>query len=259
MGKRVAIGIVLVFVIGTCVGAATPHWIGDRIVDKIMNWGDKHDLAPFKKGGGDEAATRKILTDLIVKVKPWAAVRDVFVGSESNTASKEQDRPGHSQEYDGAQMPSGARTQIPIVQPAPPYSDGPSPRQSRLPHFFDRERGIARGQGGAGATTPAPSAQVNSNPGGGANTQAPNQQQTLTLYKNKEGYVTTTNPNPPAAPVQAVAQPAPQPASRPAPTPSTQSHPEGRTEPMNGAHEINHGSDKPDHNTPGGRDVGGVS
>ncbi len=59
----------------------------------------------------------------------------------------------------------------------------------------------------------------------------------------------------------------PAPAATPAPAPSSSAPrsrtpdrgPGGRSDPMGGAREINRGVDKPDHNTPSGRDVSGVS
>ena len=234
MGKRLVVVVVLAIGLGSLSAAAMPHWIGDRIVDKIMNWGDKHNLAPFKKGGGDEAATRKLISDLIVMpVEPWRVMYDLSIGSESKLQTIQQGKPGSSQEQ-GVPMPSGAHQQTPIGQPAD------RPTLGSRPDVAPFEGGIARGQG------PATPTQATSNAGGGTNTQAPlNRQQTLTLYKNKEGYQTTTNPNQPAALAQAVAQPAPQPTPAAAPQPAApaeQSRPErSGGGPMGGAQRVDQG------------------
>jgi uncharacterized membrane protein YgcG len=97
--------------------AAMPTRIGTRVVDAVMNWGDKNIGGPFQKGGGDEEATRKVLTDILVPVNAWRAVLDITGGSGSRTANAQQDTPGYSQGQ-GVPMPGGSRKQIPIGQPS---------------------------------------------------------------------------------------------------------------------------------------------
>src|SRR5580698_6776020 len=88
--------------------AAMPEFVRDRIVDKIMAWGDKHIGGPFKKGGGDEEATRKVVEDFVSPGNPWEAAWDITTNGESHTATPEQDTP------DPSHLAPGAHLQIPI-------------------------------------------------------------------------------------------------------------------------------------------------
>jgi hypothetical protein len=97
--------------------AAMPKWIGDRIVDKIMDWGDRHVHGPFTKGGGDEAVTREVVSSAVMPGNAWKTAINLTFKNESQTASLEQDSPGYSQQH-GVPMPQGAHVQIPIGQPA---------------------------------------------------------------------------------------------------------------------------------------------
>ena len=63
--------------------AAMPQGVSKRIVDKIMDWGDRHVGGPFKKGGGDEAATRKVIEHIISPGNPWRAALDISTEGES--------------------------------------------------------------------------------------------------------------------------------------------------------------------------------
>src|ERR1700680_2014091 len=99
---RIATGVAIFWV---AAAVALPASIGNRIVDGIMDFGDKHIKGPFKKGGGDEAATRKVLSDLIMRANPWKAAGDIFVGSESRTSTPTQDEPGYSQWHDNVLVP----------------------------------------------------------------------------------------------------------------------------------------------------------
>jgi hypothetical protein len=90
--------------------AAMPQGVSKRIVDKIMDSGDRYVGGPFKKGGGDEAATRKVIEHIISPGNPWRAALDISTEGESSTATTEQDKPGYSQAH-GVPMPSGAKVQ----------------------------------------------------------------------------------------------------------------------------------------------------
>jgi hypothetical protein len=73
----------LVAVIAVNVGlaaAAMPKALQDRIIDKIMDFGDKHVGGPFKKNGGDEAATRQVISDIISPEKGKRPVVTVWTG-----------------------------------------------------------------------------------------------------------------------------------------------------------------------------------
>jgi hypothetical protein len=136
--KFVAFSLV-VFCMGCVSLAAMPSWIGDRVVDAVMDWGDKHIGGPFTKGGGDEDATRQVVSDILVPVKAWRAFLDITAGSESHTATAEQDTPGYSQSK-GVPMPGGAHKQVPIAQP--PSNQIPSSRSAIpvIPANHDHER-----------------------------------------------------------------------------------------------------------------------
>jgi hypothetical protein len=100
--------------------AAMPRFIGDRIVDKIMDWGDQHIHGPFKKGGGDEEAARQVISDIVMPVKAWRAVIDITTQAVSNTASAVQDAPGYSQQQ-GVPMPAWSQKQTSVGQAVPSH------------------------------------------------------------------------------------------------------------------------------------------
>jgi hypothetical protein len=105
-------------------GAKTvPNPITDRAVDRIMEWGDKHVGGPFKKGGGDEQATRKVISDLVEPANWWDAVIDAF-GTESSI-STQQGIPGNS-------LQPGAHVQVPIKQPQAEQSPSATPDRPLL-------------------------------------------------------------------------------------------------------------------------------
>src|ERR1700685_1171779 len=97
--------------------ASLPDWATEKIVDKFMDWGDRHIHGPFTKGGGDEKATRQVVSEFVSPGKAWRAFYDITIGAgESNTATADQDMPGYSQKH-GVPLPAGAQVQIPIGQP----------------------------------------------------------------------------------------------------------------------------------------------
>jgi hypothetical protein len=98
--------------------ATLPHWASERVVDKIMDWGDRHIHGPFTKGGGDEKATRQVVSAFVSPGKAWKAFYDITIGGESGTATAEQDTPGDSQKQ-GVPLPAGTHVQVPIGQPQP--------------------------------------------------------------------------------------------------------------------------------------------
>jgi hypothetical protein len=107
----------LVLWVGTA--AALPARLTDKIVDQLMVWGDHYIGGPFKKGSGDEAATRAVLSDLLGKTDPLHAVLDITVKTESHTATAEEDAPGYSQAH-GVPTPSGSS-----VSPQKPAASAP--------------------------------------------------------------------------------------------------------------------------------------
>lgn len=124
MKRRFLRFVIAFFLAANIALAAVPKWIGDRIVDKIMDFGDKHIHGPFKKGGGDEAATRNVISDIVMPTKWWRAAWDAL--KESSTASEEQDKPGYSQAH-GVPLPTAVRS--PNGQPNQPGSKAsPAPQ-----------------------------------------------------------------------------------------------------------------------------------
>lgn len=85
-----------------------PDVVADRIVDAIMDWGDHTLGGPFKKGGGDEDATRSLLKDIVTKASPGSVVWDMTVGSEPHTATPKEDAPGYTPSGQTRVMPPGA-------------------------------------------------------------------------------------------------------------------------------------------------------
>ena len=118
MRKRTALKVSGVLFLGTGVALASsmPKFISDRIVDTIMEFGDKYIHGPFTKGGGDEQATRNFFLDVVVPAKWEKAFWDLTVGAESTLGSVAKDTPGYSQEHDGVLMPNGARWDRPQLQ-----------------------------------------------------------------------------------------------------------------------------------------------
>ena len=125
--KRTFLKVVAIAFVGANVAlaaAAMPKFIGDRIVDRIMNWGDKHIGGPFKKGGGDEAVTREVVSDVVMPINAWRAVLNLTVGQQSSTATPEQDTPGWTPQ--GAPLPAPQGQIAADGQPAPSGQPVPS-------------------------------------------------------------------------------------------------------------------------------------
>jgi hypothetical protein len=98
--------------------AAMPQFVTDRIVDKIMDIGNKYVHGPFTKGGGDEQVTRDLVSDVVVPAKWGKALLDASRGA--STGSIVKDTPGYSQEH-GVPLPKGAKVGLaPASSPAPP-------------------------------------------------------------------------------------------------------------------------------------------
>ena len=226
----------LVAVIAVNVGlaaAALPKALQDRIVDKIMDFGDKHFGGPFKKGGGDEAATRQVISDRISPEKAWRVFFDVTLNSDSSTATAEQDKPGWTPEGPSAPVPQG--------QPAP--SNQAPPTAAPVP-VAGNTQGSAAPQGNHDGSVGPPDHGMthasNDAPAANANSAAtaPGPTKTIELKAGENTWAQATtnpniNPNPeltgggssaPASSPAPSPSPAPvatpQPAAAPAPTPA---------------------------------------
>jgi hypothetical protein len=128
MRKRIVLFVVigLVGFDWALTAAAMPKWMADQIVDSIMNWGDKHIGGPFKKGGGDEAVTREVVSLIVEPQKAGKVIVDLsFRGS--STATPAQDTPGYSQQH-GTPVPSGTHKQVAIGQPPTPQAPNQTPQ-----------------------------------------------------------------------------------------------------------------------------------
>lgn len=217
--------------------AAMPQWIGNRIVDKIMDWGDRNVGGPFTKGGGDEAATRTVVSAVVMPGKAWKTAFDLTFKNETKTASVEQDTPGYSQKH-GVPMPAGAQTQIPIGQPQAPTSQptiivNPEIHLGTHDGRVGSQRDTTTGKSEA-PSAPATSSPAGNNTSGNSDTAASGQSdgaatasgahpkpvmleagKTTLVQANKE---VTFNPNPELA--TSTAQPTPTPVAKPSSTPS---------------------------------------
>lgn len=219
--------------------AATPKWIGDRIVDKIMEWGDKHVKGPFKKGGGDEATTRAVVSAVVMPGKAWKTAIDLTFNNGSQTASPDQDTPGYSQQ-NGVPMPPGS-LQGSIGGPSgQPHDSGIGSQ-----HDPTGRTGMVSG-GAASSSAGNSSAAAQTDAGAGASQPHSNQielraGENSVVQANKE---TAYNPNPEAATggKSAPSNPAPaaQPAPSPAPAPAQHDH-QGAFGHDGGGHQGNYG------------------
>jgi hypothetical protein len=260
-------------VLWTATVIALPSQITDRIVDGVMDWGDKHISGPFKKGGGDEAATRKIIGDLLGKGRPGKIFVDISIGSESNTGTAEQDAPGYSQSHDGLAMPPGAHVQNlapqpasipssinlnPEIHPVSPHTNTPQvPSDNWLD---DHDWGtnapspngnVAHNETHSVPSHPAPEshsgdgfASALQNKAGSADPGAPATQKTLEAGKTNLAQASPNvafNPNPEATNTAPQGPPAAAaPAARPSP-PAREHNSGGGRDAMSGAREITRG------------------
>jgi hypothetical protein len=219
--------------------AATPKWIGDRIVDKIMEWGDKHVKGPFKKGGGDEATTRAVVSAVVMPGKAWKTAIDLTFNNGSQTASPDQDTPGYSQQH-GVPIPPGS-SQGSIGGPSGQPHEGGVGSQ----HDPTGRTGMVSG-GTASGLSGNSNASAQNDSGAGASQPHSNQTwlragENNWAQPNKE---TTFNPNPEVATggKSAPSNPAPaaQPAPSPAPAPAQHDH-QGAFGHDGGGHQGNYG------------------
>jgi hypothetical protein len=266
------IGINMVFA-----AAAMPSWIGDRIVDGVMNWGDRHIGGPFKKGGGDETATRQVVSDLVMPVKAWRAVLDVTLGSESKTATAEQDTPGWSPQ--GVRLPvthgQAAVDSQPTLDGLPvPSNQVPTAKQPLLVPIptttqvsSTPERTHDTPVGPSDHVTGSATRVTNDAPGGKANSEGTTPQtptKTIELRAGEDTWAQATkepkvnlnpelatggNPTPTASSPAAPSSPPPSaPATNPQPAPSPAPQHGGgpdRGGPMHGAERIDGGGRAP--------------
>jgi hypothetical protein len=234
--------VILLFVVFNlaCVSlAAMPPWVGNRVVDAIMDWGDKHIHGPFKKGGGDEKATRQVLSDILMPVKAWRAVLDI-TGGESQTATAEQDNPGYSQSQGVPLPPQGAPKQTPNTQPPAKQTPTIQPAIPISPEIHQRDRDALFSDWHGGSQFPDRSSHV-------ADSESSGTSKTIELRAGEHSFADATQPahvdlNPEhatgsSAPAAEAAKP--QPASSPAPEKGGD---RGRGDgPMHGAERVDHG------------------
>jgi hypothetical protein len=239
--------------------------IRDEARNLIMYEGAKHIGAPFK--GGDEDSTSDIV-EMVIDPREWgtAFVKIVAKASKpSKTASPTDDTPGADPSTQSSHLPL---TSQPAQQPAAPAKTDTASQATQSPdRELVREHSegpIGHGDGPVAAPASAPQ-------------EAPEKQgQTIELKAGEQtmqqaqqgdlvrgpdgGFRVEAKQNTPAVPVAGAtpAPAAPAPAAPPAPVEhhADQGQGGGHPDVMHGAVEINHGVDKPDHNTPNPRDTG---
>jgi hypothetical protein len=225
--KRISLKVMVVGLLCTtfalaAVTAATPKWIGDRIVDKIMEWGDKNVKGPFKKGGGDEAATRAVVSALVSPGNPLVTAFNLTFRNIPSTATPDQDSPGYSQQ-NGVPMPAGSRASSQPTN-SQSHDSGVGSQHDPTGRTGMVSGGIASGSSGNS------SAAAQNDAGAGASQPHSNQTwlragENSVVQANKE---TAFNPNPEAAtggnPAPSNPAPAAQSAPSPAPTPAPTQH-----------------------------------
>jgi hypothetical protein len=216
----------------------------DRITDALMDFGDKHIGGPFKKGGGDEQATRSLISEILSPGKWYSALWDITLGSESTTATKEQDTPGFSQLH-GVQMPAPAKVNLAPQQQggssnhqpsaAAPVAINPNSEVHAAESHSDHS-GIGANEhepSGGNPSVEAPTAASNASAQSTASSAGPNKatnqgglQAQVPLVQVGEGHWVpgpTFNTNAQGTPTAAPA-PASAPTPAPAPTPAQHDH-----------------------------------
>jgi hypothetical protein len=245
--------------------------IRDKVVDFAMYEGAKYIGGPFR--GGDEDVTRDVLTEIIDPREWYKAPIKIFTKGlrSAKTVPQIGDTPGADPATQSSRLP---------VQQGGPQGSGTRPKdsadvsshQAQAPDtdFVTAAASVASAQGHTtrenSASAKADKAAPESRPQD-VSAASPSQPQTLASGQQKmdqapqkdfilgsDGHFSTVPHESRAAQPSVTAQPATAPAQAPARAPD-HGGPPGH-DPATGSHEIFRGVDKPDHNTPGGRDGG---
>jgi hypothetical protein len=245
--------------------------VRDKVVAVAMYEGAKWIGGPFR--GGDEDATREII-GLVIDPRGWgqAPVKIVTTTMKpSQSASPVDDTPGADPATQSSRLPVQERAAQGAPQNSPTKQNDPSSHNSQPPdtEFVTvTSQAHSSGEPSASAKTEANHVENAAPPAAPAPAATPSQDHAIPLEAGKvlleqlSADGPTFNPNPEvhsaeSAPAQAA--PAAAPAAQPTPAREPdRGAPGGRSDPMGGAHEIGGGHDKPDHNTPGGRDVSNI-
>lgn len=236
--------------------------IRDEVTNLIMHEGGKWVGSPFR--GGDEEATRQIV-EMVIDPREWGGslVKIAVKASKpSSTASPTDDTPGADPSTQSSHAPVPNQ---PSQQPSAPGNSDTSSQATQSP---DRELVREHSDGpldhGVPVSAPSTGNTANAPPSAPANQGQTtelkagdqNMQQGLPvdIIRGDDGHYHAV-PKASAAPVASSTPPPPAIQLAPVQSHTPGAGPGGDRGPMSGAHEINHGVDKPDKNTPGGRDV----
>jgi hypothetical protein len=263
--------------------------VRDKVTDLIMYEGGKWVGGPFR--GGDQQATRKVV-ETVIDPRQWsqAPYKLATTGlTPSQTANQQDDTPGADPATQSSRPPvRPGKNQG--TEPNAPSKPDPSSHPSQSPdrEFVKEHEGPEHvgpiqehpaqeptkgdtSQSGVsvGAPERAESPKTNGQQQTLSSGQHPmGQAQPMDFIRDSEGhYHAVPHTSEPAPAPAHAANPAPAPAAAPtaspAPAPAPRAPdrpgPSGHDGPMGGAKEIFHDHDKPDHNTPGGRDVSKIS